>query len=131
MSNYVITNETKSYYIQSKSRLDFYFVAGGKTSEKGRLWSSNQGRTRFIFNIDNDCETDKNGTVIISSNLVTITVVGTNGYNHIGVHDTGALLLQAHSERMVYNDLKNKLLAQGWSTDYNVYQVQSTFVHTS
>ncbi|KAM0321266.1 hypothetical protein ACHAPQ_009533 [Fusarium lateritium] len=108
-----------AYYIRSKSRPDFYWVAGSKDNEKDRIRSSNQGRTRFIFNIEDDHEADKKGTVIIGSDFITITAVGTNGYKHVGVNDTGALLLQAHSERMVYKDLKNRFLAQGWSSDYN------------
>lgn len=116
MSDPAMANETKRYYIRSKSRPDFYWVASGKSNEKDHICLSNQGRTRFIFNIEDDRETDKRGTVIIGSDFITITAVDSK---HVGVSDTGALLLQAHSERMVYKDLKNRFLAQGWSSDYN------------
>ncbi|KAM0230657.1 hypothetical protein ACHAP5_011320 [Fusarium lateritium] len=118
-SNAMIANETKRYYIRSKSRPDFYWMAGNKDNGMDHIRSSNQGRTRFILNIEDDHEADKKGTVIIGSDFITITAVGTNGYKHVGVNGTGALLLQAHSERMVYKDLKNRFLAQGWSSDYN------------
>lgn len=56
-------------------------------------------------------QTHKNGTVIIGSGFITITAVGVN--------NTSALLMQAHNEQLVYQDLRECFLVQVWSSDYN------------
>ncbi|KAF4454233.1 hypothetical protein F53441_3233 [Fusarium austroafricanum] len=95
-----------SYYIRSKSNPSMYWMA-----KDGQIWATTQGRTRFIFRID--AEDDKNSTVLIGKDYISITAVGENNQKYVSVSDNGELVLGGHSCRMYYNDLKKNFLAQG------------------
>jgi hypothetical protein len=97
----------QSYYIRSKSNPELYWYAGGN----GQIWATNQGRTRFIFRID--AEEEKNRTVLIGKDYISIVAVGEKNQKYVSVSDNGELVLGGHSCRMYYNDLKRNFLAQG------------------
>lgn len=96
-----------SYYIRSKSNPELYWYAGGN----GQIWATNQGRTRFIFRID--AEEEKNRTVLVGKDYISIVAVGESNKKYVSVSDNGELVLGGHSCRMYYNDLKRNFLAQG------------------
>ncbi|KAI6760427.1 hypothetical protein HG530_009287 [Fusarium avenaceum] len=97
----------QSYYVRSKSNPELYWYAGGN----GQIWATSQGRTRFIFRIDADEE--KNRTVIVGKDYISVVAVGEGNKKYVNVSDNGELVLSGHSDRMYYSDLKRNFLAQG------------------
>jgi hypothetical protein len=77
------------------------------------IYATKQGRTRFIIRISGEQNGDRNGTVLIGSDDVSITAVGGNNQQYVGTSDGGELALSGHSCRLYYSDLKKNFLAQG------------------
>jgi hypothetical protein len=103
----ILLTQITSYYVRSKSNPELYWYAGGN----GQIWATNQGRTRFIFRID--AEEEKNRTVLVGKDYISIVAVGEGNKKYVSVSDNGELVLGGHSCRMYYNDLKRNFLAQG------------------
>ena len=97
-----------SYYIRSKSSPELYWLEKG-----GLIYATKQGRTRFTFRLDGDRDSDRNRTVIIGKDYISISAVGGSTQKYVSVNDNGEVVLSGHSCRMYYNDLKNMYLAQG------------------
>ncbi|KAF4467145.1 hypothetical protein FALBO_5985 [Fusarium albosuccineum] len=96
----------ESYYIRSKSNPEFYWL-----EKDGQIWATKSGRTRFILRIDGSQEKDK--TVLIAKDEISLTAVGGPNQKYVSVSDNGELVLGGHSCRMYFGDLKKNFLAQG------------------
>ncbi|KAF5004295.1 hypothetical protein FDECE_9205 [Fusarium decemcellulare] len=95
----------ESYYIRSKSNAGFYWL-----EKDGQNWATKPSRTRFILRIDGSQEKDK--TVLIAKDEISLTAVGGPNPKYVSVSDNGEVVLSGHSCRMYFGDLKN-FLAQG------------------
>ncbi|KAF4952246.1 hypothetical protein FGADI_6866 [Fusarium gaditjirri] len=97
-----------SYYIRSKSSPDIYWLAKG-----GLIYATKQGRTRFAFRLDRQRDRDRNRTVIIGKDYISVSTVGGSAQKYVSVNDNGEVVLSGYSCRMCYSDdLKNMFLAQ-------------------
>ncbi|KAJ4264540.1 hypothetical protein NW762_005742 [Fusarium torreyae] len=103
----VISGE--AYYIRSKSNPELYWLA----TKDGQIWATKQGRTRFIFRVDGEQGSDKNRTVIIGKDYISIRAVGDGNQKYVSVNDNSEVVLSGHSCRLYYSDLKRNYLAQG------------------
>ncbi|KAF5557445.1 hypothetical protein FMEXI_768 [Fusarium mexicanum] len=97
-----------SYYIRSKTNPELYWLEKG-----GLIYATKQGRTRFIFRLDGDRDNDRNRTVIIGKDYISVSAVGGSAQKYVSVNDNGEVVLSGHSCRMYYSDFKNMYLAQG------------------
>ncbi|KAI1040282.1 hypothetical protein LB505_003586 [Fusarium chuoi] len=97
-----------SYYIRSKSSPELYWLEKG-----GLIYATKQGRTRFTFRLDGERDSDRNRTVIIGKDYISVSAVGGSTRKYVSVNDNGEVVLSGHSCRMYYGDLKNMYLAQG------------------
>lgn len=97
-----------SYYIRSKSSPELYWLEKG-----GLIYATKQGRTRFTIRLDGERDSDRNRTVIIGKDYISVGAVGGTTQKYVSVNDNGEVVLSGHGCRMYYNDLKNMFLAQG------------------
>jgi hypothetical protein len=97
-----------SYYIRSKSSPDLYWLA-----KDGLIYATKQGRTRFLFRLDGERDSDRNRTVIIGKDYISVGAVGGTAQKYVSVNDNGEVVLSGRGGRMYFNDLKNMFLAQG------------------
>ncbi|RBQ68747.1 hypothetical protein FVER14953_08682 [Fusarium verticillioides] len=95
--------------------------------EKGGLiYATKQGRARFTFRLDGERDSDRNRTVIIGKDYISVSTVGGSAQKYVSVNDNGEVVLSGHSCRMYYSDLKNMYLAQGESGDLKSATVMKT-----
>ncbi|KAF5695080.1 hypothetical protein FDENT_639 [Fusarium denticulatum] len=110
-----------SYYIRSKSSPELYWLEKG-----GLIYATKQGRTRFTFRLDGERDSDRNRTVIIGKDYISVSAVGGSAQKYVSVNDNGEVVLSGHSCRMYYSDLKNMYLAQGEAGDLKSATVMKT-----
>ncbi|RGP81154.1 hypothetical protein FLONG3_691 [Fusarium longipes] len=92
----------------------------------GLIRATRQGRTRFIVRISGDQNGDKNGTVLIGSDEVTITTVDSNNQQYVGTTDGRELAMSGSSGSLYYSDLKKNLLAQGVTGNTDSVRIKRT-----
>ncbi|RBR21284.1 hypothetical protein FVER53590_08682 [Fusarium verticillioides] len=110
-----------SYYIRSKSSPDLYWLEKG-----GLIYATKQGRTRFTFRLDGERDSDRNRTVIIGKDYISVSAVGGSAQKYVSVNDNGEVVLSGHSCRMYYSDLNNIYLGQGEADDLKSATVMKT-----
>ncbi|KAF5989052.1 hypothetical protein FCOIX_88 [Fusarium coicis] len=110
-----------SYYIRSKSNPELYWLEKG-----GLIYTTKQGRTRFTFRLDEERDSDRNRTVIIGKDYISVSAVGGSAQKYVSVNNNGEVALSGHSCRMYYSDLKNIYLAQGEAGDLKSATVMKT-----
>jgi hypothetical protein len=110
-----------SYYIRSKSSPELYWLEKG-----GLIYATKQGRTRFTFRLDGERDSDRNRTVVIGKDYISVSAVGGSTQKYVSVNDNGEAVLSGHSFRMYYSDLKNMYLAQGEADDLKSATVMKT-----
>lgn len=107
--------------IRSKSSPELYWLEKG-----GLIYATKQGRARFTFRLDGERDSDRNRTVIIGKDYISVSTVGGSAQKYVSVNDNGEVVLSGHSCRMYYSDLKNMYLAQGESGDLKSATVMKT-----
>jgi hypothetical protein len=87
------------------------------------IYATKLGRTRFIVRLSGEQNSDRNRTVLIGKDTISISAVGGKGQKYVGTNDDGDLTLTGHSHGMYYGDLNKNFLAQGETGNTDSIQV--------